>query len=308
MSLRRLKPVLGIGVVLLATWALVRFPWSRTAAVLASASLSLLLIAALLNLASLVAKGWAWWALFASEERPRWRAAVTATLAGAAAGAVSISVSGEAVRLHWLARSEGRTMRHGLKPLVQLRGLEAIALLPLLPAFFLLTPGLRPPAGLGVAVLLLLLLGLLIVALGPLRRHLPGRVIEALAGLALPYHRLPAPLLLALGNWLLQWASYAAVIQAAHLTAPVPAGLAALIFANLGGLLRLTPANVGVIQGAVLVALLPFGVAPAAAIGAGLLLQTVQVLPVMALGAALGAQVLPWRRRAATEATGLPKG
>ncbi len=310
MQLRRLKPVLGIGAAVLAVWVLIRFPWSSTAAVLASASLSLLALAALLNLASLAAKGWAWWSLFPREARPRWRGAVAATLVGAAASAITISVSGEAVRLHWLAREDGRTMLPGLAPLLQLRGVEALALLPLLPAFFALTP-LPPglPDGLRTGVLILLLLvAALAAALGPLRRYLPARLARGLAALALSPRRLPAPFLLALLNWLLQWGSYAAVIQAAHLAAPVPGALAALIFSNLGGLLRLTPANVGVLQGAMVLGLLPFGVTPALAVGAGLLLQAVQVLPVLAVGAALGARVLPWPGRApAPDVPGLPE-
>src|SRR5205823_2554956 len=65
----------------------------------------------------------------------------------------------------------------------------------------------------------------------------------------------------------------------------------ALIAANLSGLLRPTPANVGVTQAALVVGLLPFGVAPEQAVAAGLALQGLQVLPVLLLGA----MVTGWR-------------
>jgi uncharacterized membrane protein YbhN (UPF0104 family) len=59
------------------------------------------------------------------------------------------------------------------------------------------------------------------------------------------------------------------------------------IAANLSGLFRPTPANVGVTQAAFVVGLLPFGVAPEQAVAAGLALQGLQVLPVLFLGAML---------------------
>ncbi|MEO6058327.1 MAG: hypothetical protein ABIQ49_16000, partial [Gemmatimonadales bacterium] len=61
----------------------------------------------------------------------------------------------------------------------------------------------------------------------------------------------------------------------------------ALVLANVGGILRLTPGNVGVLQGAVVLALAPLGVEAARAVAAGLALQAVHVLPVLVIGIAL---------------------
>src|SRR2546430_574488 len=88
-----------------------------------------------------------------------------------------------------------------------------------------------------------------------------------------------------------QWATYHLVLRATHVPVWLAASFTALIAANLSGLLRPTPANVGVTQAALVVGLLPFGVAPEQAVAAGLALQGLQVLPVLFLGA----MVTGWR-------------
>jgi uncharacterized membrane protein YbhN (UPF0104 family) len=89
----------------------------------------------------------------------------------------------------------------------------------------------------------------------------------------------------ALYNWATQWLTYHLVLRATHVPVSFAASFTAVVVANLSGLLRLTPANVGVTQAALVVALLPFGVAPEQAVAAGLALQGLQVLPVLLLGA-----------------------
>src|SRR5438093_1582252 len=103
--------------------------------------------------------------------------------------------------------------------------------------------------------------------------------------------RLLWPTVFALYNWAAQWATYHLVLRATHVPVPFAASFTALIAANLSGLLRPTPANVGVTQAALVVGLLPFGVAPEQAVAAGLALQGLQVLPVLLLGA----MVTGWR-------------
>src|SRR5205823_14938551 len=66
----------------------------------------------------------------------------------------------------------------------------------------------------------------------------------------------------------LQWATYHLVLRATHVPVSLAASFTALIAANLSGLLRPTPANVGVTQAALVVGLLPFGVAPEQAVAA----------------------------------------
>jgi hypothetical protein len=77
------------------------------------------------------------------------------------------------------------------------------------------------------------------------------------------------------------------VLRAAHIDAPPAAAFTALIAVNLGAIVRFTPANVGVTQAAMAGALLPFGVAAEQGVAAGLALQGIQVLPILAFGLAI---------------------
>src|SRR5438045_5087564 len=86
-------------------------------------------------------------------------------------------------------------------------------------------------------------------------------------------------------TWGTQWATYHLVLEATHLPVSLAPSFTALIAANLSGLLRPTPANVGVTQAALVVGLLPCGGAPEQAVAAGLALQGLQGLPARVLGA-----------------------
>ena len=102
-----------------------------------------------------------------------------------------------------------------------------------------------------------------------------------------PARQLLAPLALATAAWSLQWATYHLSILAVHARVAPYHSAIALLVANLGGILRLTPANVGVVQGALVASLAPAGVPAAQAVAAGLALQAVQVLPVLLIGMAV---------------------
>ena len=97
------------------------------------------------------------------------------------------------------------------------------------------------------------------------------------------WKRFPAPVALAFANWLGQWATYHLALVATGIPASLAASFTATLASNIGGALRLTPANVGITQASIAIALLPFGVKPAAAVAASLILQAIQVLPVLAL-------------------------
>jgi len=105
--------------------------------------------------------------------------------------------------------------------------------------------------------------------------------------------KLVAPLALALVNWVAQWITYHWAIGATHVSTSAAVSLVALVAANLGGFFRVTPGNVGVLQASLVLGMLAFGIAEDQALAAGLALQAVQVLPVIAIGVALvGAQGL----------------
>jgi uncharacterized membrane protein YbhN (UPF0104 family) len=260
-----------------------RFPWAHTWAALAAADWSLLAVACAANLLSLAAKGASWQLLLRSHLPARFRTTQAATFAGAAVGSFSVAVSGEAMRLHLLASRDGIVAADGARSIVASRLVEAAALGIGLGVFAAVPTGLSPwrllAGGLGLAAIALALLGRLPwIRLrgpegGPARGWTPGGLV--------------APLGFAMAGWALQWATYHWSIAAMHVAVTPSASMLALVIANLGGALRLTPGNVGVVQGAVLVALRPYGVRASTAIAAGLALQAVQVIPVAAIGSVI---------------------
>jgi uncharacterized membrane protein YbhN (UPF0104 family) len=288
--------LLGLAVLGLALKFLVGFPWRVTFAALLDADLALLGIALVVNLSSLVAKGWGWHLILNPAAPHSWRVAQEANLVGAAVNDLAVAVAGEAARVHLVARRARVPVGAALSSVVWARVAEGLALavfLVMAPTVLALEPWLRAvqvAVGLALAVVLLVAWGRGWAWLAE-RLPRPLRMRAAMLRAMGAPERLLAPTLLALYNWLAQWATYHLVLRATHLPVSLAASFTALIAANLSGLVRPTPANVGVTQAAFVVALLPFGVAPERAVAAGLALQGLQVLPVLLLGA----MVTGWR-------------
>ena len=273
----------GLVGVALALKFLAGFPWRVTVAALFAADPWLLAVALVVNLSSLAAKGWAWHLILKPVAPHSWRAAQEANLVGSAVNDLSVAVAGEAARVHLIAREAGVPVGVAVSSVVWTRVAEALELEP-----WLRTGQVGVGLALGVVLLLVWARGW-----GWLIAQLPatlGSRLAVLAGMG-SGGRLFVPTLLGMWNWGTQWATYHLVLEATHLPVSVAASFTALIAANLSGLLRPTPANVGVVQAALVVALLPFGVAPEQAVAAGLALQGLQVLPVLLLGA----MVTGWR-------------
>lgn len=268
-----------------------RFPWRETPRVLARANPAILGIALAVNLASLVAKGWAWYFLLRPSATCRWRAAQEANLIGAATNSVSVTVVGETARVQDLASREGLPIGAVAASVVRVRAVEALALA----CFMLLAPAILhlPPLLHGLQITGGALALALAAAAWSGRRVrflelIPSKVRATLSSVTETGSMgtfLPA-LLLALANWVALWMTYQLVLSALGIRAPLAASFTALILTNLSGLFRLSPGNVGVTQAAMIVALLPFGVRAHEALAAGLALQAVQILPVLALALA----------------------
>jgi uncharacterized membrane protein YbhN (UPF0104 family) len=92
---------------------------------------------------------------------------------------------------------------------------------------------------------------------------------------------------LALANWMGQWATYHLTLAATGIPASAAASFTATLASNIGGALRLTPGNVGITQASIALALLPFDVNPAEAVAASVILQALQILPVLGLASLL---------------------
>jgi uncharacterized membrane protein YbhN (UPF0104 family) len=272
-----------------------QFPWASTADALRHAHWGLLAAAGAASLLSVSAKAWAWHLLLRPAWPHRWADAQVATIAGAAVSVVSVSVSGEAVRMQALAGRSDPPLGPLVSSIVWSRVTEAIALAVFLAVSLLVLPPLPwIRAARVVAVIALVVVSVLWLtgAWRALVTRLPARWQRtAGVGTASGTPSLPAPVALGVANWALQWLAYHGSIVGVGIDAPPGAALGALVAANLGGLLRLTPGNVGVLQASVVMGLLPFGVHADRALAAGLALQAVQVAPVLLAAALVATRV-----------------
>jgi uncharacterized membrane protein YbhN (UPF0104 family) len=273
------------------------FPWLDTWTTLEAADWGMLAVAGGWNLLSLALKGWAWQLLLRAVAPVGFRTTQEATFVGAAVNSVGIAMSGEAARVHVLGKRDGIAPGAAVRSIVASRLVEAIALGVFLLGVVALTTTEHTLKLLGGGVLLL---GGALALL----RWLPwlrpgGGGAPALEGWSVA--RLAPAVGIDIASWGLQWASYHWSIAAAHTAVTPSLSCLALVLANVGGIFRLTPANIGVVQGAVVLALRPAGVAAPEALAAGVALQAVQVLPVLTIGLCLLGRsgfVALFRRRA----------
>jgi uncharacterized membrane protein YbhN (UPF0104 family) len=257
-----------------------RFPWADTRRTLAAADWRWLAAAGGANLLSLACKAGGLHLLLRRLAPGRQRTAQAATFAGAAAGSVSVGMSGEAIRLHLLTAGDGVDTGTAARAIAASRVVEAGALGVYLIGLAAVAAARDGAIGgwrlvAGAAALPVTALAVLrwVRWLGPAA----GWTVRGLVG----------PLALGVMAWTLQWATYHWAIAATGVAVTAAASALALVLANLGGILRLTPGNAGIVQGAVVIGLAPSGVAPAQAVAAGLALQALQVLPVQVIGTAI---------------------
>jgi uncharacterized membrane protein YbhN (UPF0104 family) len=279
--------VVGVGCALRFGWS---FPWSRALDLLAHCNWSLLSAAGLINLASLAAKAAVWYVLL-RHARLRLSTAEVATFVGAAVTSVSVSIGGDVLRAQLAAEHDGVPFRSAAAGLMLSRGIEAVALIGVAALASLVLP-FSPYARGTAGVLLALLCGFIMWwSRVPDHRFAAGLEAGWRAEISSLANHTRAGLVPALGfamlSWVGQWLTYYWSIGATHVTISPVAALAALLSANLAGIFRLTPGNIGVIQGSILVALGAFGVRPGEALAGGLALQGIQVLPVLAIATAL---------------------
>jgi uncharacterized membrane protein YbhN (UPF0104 family) len=144
-------------------------------------------------------------------------------------------------------------------------------------------------------VILALLGAAWMLGVGPrLLEVLPVRWRPQVAGWSGPRPtQLLAPLGLSVANWAAQWLTFHWAVVATHVSTLATVSLAALVMANVGGIFRVTPGNIGVLQFSLVLGMVAFHIPEDQALAAGLVLQAVQVVPVLAIGVALvGAQGL----------------
>jgi hypothetical protein len=267
------------------------FPWSRTFTLLATSDWLLLTAACLVNIMSLAAKSTAWFLLLRRLGPLRLGTAQAATFVGAAVNSISVSISGEAARAQLAGRRDHIPFGAAAASLVVTRIVEAIGLIIILALALALSPPWHGARLVGLALgvtAAAFTLGCTLAPWSRLRSGAPRRWHETFMNLATKDRRGTA---IAVGfaslNWVGQWLTYHWTIAASHIDVTPAASLTALVMANLTGVLRLTPGNIGVMQGSLILGMRPFDIRAPDALAAGLSLQAVQVLPILAIAAGI---------------------
>ena len=279
--------VMGAGFAIHFGWM---FPWSRTLDLLGDCNWGLLTAAGLVNILSLSAKAAAWYLLLAGAAPLRIGTAQAATFVGAAVNSVSISISGDVVRAQLASERDGVPLGTSAAALMVSRAVEAVALFALVAISWMVFPLGRTWRMTGAALLLLVVTLVLWWSRAP--RGFQNHVARGWRGEFTQFigrvrGRTASAVGCAMLSWLGQWLTYYWSIRATHVDISAAAALAALLAANLAGILRLTPGNIGVMQGSLIVGMRAFGVRPGDALAGGLALQAIQVLPILAIATAV---------------------
>jgi len=309
-----LKHTLRLGLTALIVVMLVLFAqkvnWHATWAGIRTASMPLLVVAALLNIASIVVKAIRWWVFLRPIGATSFWLALKATFAGAGLNNVLVANGGEAARVVFVSRSAHIPSATVLATLALERLFELVGyvtLLTLAVTFLELPHTLERVKPFAIAVLVLMLALLVWLLQRPDVVHEPtgpeastwhgkvkayfahlGRTIAAVSSLP----RFTAALLLSVAAWALQVATYQMTARAAHFPMTTVATIAALLAVNLGFALRATPGNVGLFQAAYAATAVAFGLDGDQAIAVALLIQAQQILPVTLLGVALAPEFI----------------
>ncbi|CAN5587015.1 hypothetical protein BH09GEM1_BH09GEM1_20650 [soil metagenome] len=324
---QKVSHALRLGLTLIIIALLVVFAtkvnWHNIWASIRTTSRSMLLAAALVNIASIAVKGVRWWIFLRPIGANSLSLAMRATFAGAGLNNVLVANGGEAARVVFVSRSAHITSAKVVATLALERLFELVGyvvLLSLAATFLDLPPQLEKAKYFSVP--LLIAMGVLLVWLvkrpevieavaGPKPGSWQGRLKQygsrfiGTIGTVSSGPRFIAALLLSVLAWALQVATYQMTAEAAHFPMTTVATIAALLLVNLGFLFRLTPGNVGIFQTAYATAAVAFGLDQNQAIAVALLIQAQQILPVTLLGVALAPEfIFKAQKRRSADAPG----
>lgn len=325
------KHALRLGLTALILVMLVLFArkvnWHATWEGIRTASIPLLVGAALLNIASIVVKSVRWWVFLRPVGARSFWLALKATFAGAGLNNVLVANGGEAARVVFVSRSAHVPSATVLATLALERLFELVGyvtLLSLAVTFLELPHSLervKPFAIATLVAMIALLVWLLRRPRGVAELAAPpsaawhGRVRAYLARLGRTIGAVSSPgrfgaaLTLSVIAWALQVATYQMTARAAHFELPLVATIAALIAVNLGFALRATPGNVGLFQAAYAATAVAFGFDRDQAIAVAFLIQAQQILPVTLLGVALAPEFIFRKgKRRASDHGEMPSG
>lgn len=305
-----LTAIVVAGVAVFAT----RVHWAETWAAIRAASPGVFLLAAVVNLASLVLKAARWWLFLRPVGVTSLSLAVRAMFAGAAFNNLLIANAGEAGKVVLVSRAAGVGTEQVLASVALERLFEFAGYVVMLAAAAAVLPlplhleAARPYAYVALVTMLALLAWL---ARHSERAALPptdaggmaervmryGRAFfDALTRLSTP-RRFIVAMALSIVAWALQVVTYQLTARAAHFDIPVVGTVACILAVNLGFAVRATPGNVGVFQAIYALTASAFGMDRDAATGVGLLIQAQQILPVTVIGLVAGSALTAYSAR-----------
>lgn len=251
-----------------------------------------------------------WWSLFEADHRPSLRAVTRALFVGLFFNSILPARAGEVARVISLHRRTGTPRAETLGTVFVERLFDVLALLVLLFASYPLLPEidwLRKAALFGAAVVVgaSVLVYVIVryeeraihVLLSPLRRlpvaglaerleHAAVNATRGLVALRNPRVALQA-MALTLASWLVLALSCWVLLAAFSLDLPLVAGLLVLVTINLSMILPSGPAALGVFEAATILALQAFDVPRSEALSYALVLHLLNLVPFLAVGAAL---------------------
>jgi uncharacterized protein (TIRG00374 family) len=281
-----------------------RHAWNATV----HADPTLLVLATLANLATLVVKGTRWWLFLRAAGVPGLGQAIRATMAGAALNNVLVANGGDAARVAIVAKRENVSSASVLATLAldRLCDLVTYGMLFVGAAFALpLPPELarwRMP-GLFAIVAVGVIAGVLVWRGSPAsvsetpdatkavgfaaRARAYWRRLVATSTHVATWPRVGLAVALSLVAWAGQWATFHYAAHAAAFPTTAADSLLALLAVNASFLVRLTPGNVGVFQLLYALAATSTGLDRDAAVAVAFLIQLIQYIPVTVIGLVL---------------------
>jgi uncharacterized protein (TIRG00374 family) len=292
--------------------------WHTTWQSITEANRTILLIAATVNLLSLVLKAVRWWIFLRPVGATSLWMAIKATFAGAGLNNILVANGGEAARVVFVARAAHVKSAKVLATLALERMFELIGyiiLLALSVSFLELPPILtrwRPVAWIALAGITVLLVYLVRRPERPEVAAPPAtgwrsrvatymkHFLYTISGISTG-PRFTTAILLSVGIWAMQVWTYSLTARAAHFNLPLVGTVAAILAVNLGFAVRATPGNVGVFQAMYALTAVGFGMDRDQAIAVAFLIQTQQIIPVTLLGVALAPEFLFKRKRITRE-------
>jgi uncharacterized protein (TIRG00374 family) len=298
--------------------------WSAAWSAMTAASLSLLALAFAVNFLSLLIKGVRWWIFLRPAGSRSLPLALRATIAGAGLNNILVANGGDAARVVFVTRATGISSSTVLATLALERLFDPVGFVILIvyaSMAFTLPPALeiyRLPAQAALAAIVILILWFLYAARHSsiindagkpresvkwwrrLSDYLAGFLLSAKALANVP--RFIAALVLSMLSWWCQVLTFKYAGEAAHVPMSLAASVATLLAINIGLLIRATPGNVGFFQFVFAITAEQFGIDRNAAIAVSLLIQTLQIIPITLLGAAMAPEFIFGRTTALEQA------